>query len=138
MITQRKKITGANAADHMGDQMKLLVARANRTLDRMTRSAQERSVLVILSILLGLGCWWLLTSFDPLLSVPTDQASLVVRFIFRALMYSCIAVCALTCFWACFRPRWLKRLLEHAAAHIRIAFCCVAGFLFIFARWRPS
>jgi hypothetical protein len=96
------------------------------------RSTQERSVLVILSVLLGAGCWWLLTAFEPLLSGQSDQALRIARFIFRDLMFSCIVVCALTCFWACFRPRWLESLLEHAASHIRFAFCCVAGFLFIF------
>jgi hypothetical protein len=96
------------------------------------RSAQERSVLVILSILLGLGCWWLLTSFEPLLSSQSDQALRVARFIFRDLMFSCIILCTLTCFWACFRPRWLEKFLEHAASHVRFAFCCVVGFLFIF------
>ncbi len=96
------------------------------------RSAQERSVLVILSILLGLGCWWLLTSFTPLLSGQSDQALHVARFIFRDLMFTCITVCALTFLWACFRPSWLEEVLELGASHIRFAFCCVAGFLFIF------
>jgi hypothetical protein len=96
------------------------------------RSAQERSVLVILSILLGLGCWWLLRTLEPLLSGQSDQALRIARFIFRDLMFSCITICALTFGWACFRPHWLEKFLEHAASHIRFAFCCVAGFLFIF------
>ena len=96
------------------------------------RSAKERGVLFLGCLLLGVGCWWLLTNLEPLLLNQSDQPLRVARFIFRDLMYSCITVCALICFWACFRPRWLERVLSHAAAHISFAFCCVAGFLFIF------
>ena len=96
------------------------------------RSAKERRTLFLGCFLLGIGRWWLLTHFEPLLSQQSDRPLRIARFIFRDLMYSCIVVCALICLWACFRPRWLERLLEHAASHIRFAFCCVVGFLFIF------
>jgi hypothetical protein len=106
------------------------MAQFDRHLD-FERSAKERGALFFGCLLLGLGCWWLLTHLEPLLLQQADQQLRVARFAFRDLMYSCIAVCSLICLWACFRPQWLERMLEHAASHLRFAFCCVIGFLFI-------
>src|SRR5436190_15600503 len=98
----------------------------------LKKSAKDRGTLFVGCLLLGAGCSWLLVSFEPLFAQQPDQSLRVARFIFRDLMFSCIAVCSLICFWACFRPRWIERVLMHAASHVRIAFCCVVGFLFIF------
>jgi hypothetical protein len=107
------------------------MAESGNRLD-FEKSAKERGVVFLGCLLLGAGCWWLLVSFEPLLSQQSDQAVRIARFIFRDLMFSCIGACFLICFWACFRPRWIERFLEHATSHVRIAFCCVVGFLFIF------
>ena len=105
----------------------------NNRLD-FEKSGKERGALFLGCFLLGLGCWWLLSNLEPLLFLTgqVDQPLRVARFIFHDLMTSCITVCALICFWACFRPQWLERRLERASTHIRIAFCLVVGFLFIF------
>src|SRR6266852_469329 len=96
------------------------------------RSAKERGALFLGCFLLGAGCVWLLVNFEPLLAQDSDRFLRVVRFVFRDLMFSCIVVCALICFWASVRPRWIEQVLERAASHVRFAFCCVVGFLLIF------
>src|ERR1051326_1888311 len=107
------------------------MAESGNRLD-FEKSAKERGVVFLGCLLLGAGRLWLLVSFEPLLSEESDQALRVARFILRDLMFSCISACFLICFWACFRPRWIERLLEHATSHVRVAFICVVGFLFIF------
>ena len=107
------------------------MASSNTRLD-FERSAKERGALFLGCLLLGAGCCWLLGALDGQLSQHSDEAMRVVRFVFRDLMFTCITVCALICLWACFRPRWLERLLEHATSHVRFAFCCVVAYLFIF------
>ena len=120
MRLNRSRQTGVN-----------VMAKSDNHLD-FERSAKERGALFLGCLLLGAGCTCLLFNFETLLSEQSDQALRVARFIFRDLMFSCITVCVLICLWACFRPRWLERLLEHAASHLRFAFCCLVGVLFIF------
>jgi hypothetical protein len=103
----------------------------NNRLD-FEKSTKERGALFLGCFLLGLGCWWLLSNIEPLFFGQSDPPLRVARFIFHDLMTSCITLCALICFWACFRPRWMEQRLERASCHIRFAFCLVVAFLFVF------